>query len=212
MTIKSVAVVVLMLALSTSIHADIVTHGRLTTDDATDYITDSSTGRIYKRFGSVNLNYEDTISAVSAGGIYEEWSIATSDIADDFYSAALGVETTPCTGASAYMSNCGTISGWVDGDFGANINGGKDSFWYLSTYDTPNRVEYPIALAYFKNDGVILDVDDWYTTDELDKYFDYSLNALLYQDTAIVPVPAAVWLFSSGLIGLIGVARRKARE
>ena len=27
---------------------------------------------------------------------------------------------------------------------------------------------------------------------------------------AVVPVPAAVWLFSSGLIGLIGVARRKA--
>ena len=29
--------------------------------------------------------------------------------------------------------------------------------------------------------------------------------------TSVVPVPAAVWLFGSGLIGLIGVARRKAR-
>jgi len=28
---------------------------------------------------------------------------------------------------------------------------------------------------------------------------------------AVVPVPAAVWLFGSGLIGLIGVARRKVR-
>lgn len=27
--------------------------------------------------------------------------------------------------------------------------------------------------------------------------------------TAVVPIPAAVWLFGSGLIGLIGVARRK---
>jgi len=27
-----------------------------------------------------------------------------------------------------------------------------------------------------------------------------------------VPVPAAVWLFGSGLIGLIGIARRKARD
>ena len=26
----------------------------------------------------------------------------------------------------------------------------------------------------------------------------------------VVPIPAAVWLFGSGLIGLIGVARRKA--
>jgi len=29
--------------------------------------------------------------------------------------------------------------------------------------------------------------------------------------TAVVPVPAAVWLFGSGLLGLIGIARRKAR-
>ena len=26
-----------------------------------------------------------------------------------------------------------------------------------------------------------------------------------------VPVPAAAWLFGSGLLGLVGVARRKAR-
>ncbi len=30
-----------------------------------------------------------------------------------------------------------------------------------------------------------------------------------YNSTAVVPVPAAVWLFGSGLIGLVGVARRK---
>jgi len=29
-------------------------------------------------------------------------------------------------------------------------------------------------------------------------------------DITAVPVPAAVWLFGSGLIGLVGVARRKA--
>lgn len=29
-------------------------------------------------------------------------------------------------------------------------------------------------------------------------------------DLTAVPVPAAVWLFGSGLIGLVGVARRKA--
>ncbi|MCP4042838.1 MAG: VPLPA-CTERM sorting domain-containing protein, partial [Gammaproteobacteria bacterium] len=28
-------------------------------------------------------------------------------------------------------------------------------------------------------------------------------------DVSAVPVPAAVWLFGSGLIGLLGVARRK---
>ena len=33
---------------------------------------------------------------------------------------------------------------------------------------------------------------------------------ILEVDVQVVPVPAAVWLFGSGLIGLIGVARRKA--
>ena len=30
-----------------------------------------------------------------------------------------------------------------------------------------------------------------------------------YADFTVVPVPAAVWLFGSGLLGLIGIARRK---
>ena len=35
------------------------------------------------------------------------------------------------------------------------------------------------------------------------------LKSVLTIETRIVPVPAAVWLFGSGLIGLIGVARKK---
>ena len=39
--------------------------------------------------------------------------------------------------------------------------------------------------------------------------FTESLPYSLVISTSAVPVPAAVWLFGSGLIGLIGVARRK---
>ena len=35
---------------------------------------------------------------------------------------------------------------------------------------------------------------------------------LAFHVVSTVPVPAAVWLFSSGLIGLIGIARRKTRN
>ena len=34
-------------------------------------------------------------------------------------------------------------------------------------------------------------------------------NANFDFETAVVPVPAAVWLFGSGLLGLVGVARRR---
>lgn len=35
-------------------------------------------------------------------------------------------------------------------------------------------------------------------------------NVSIVTDVSAVPVPAAVWLFGSGLLGLVGVARRKA--
>lgn len=35
----------------------------------------------------------------------------------------------------------------------------------------------------------------------------FKISSLTY--TTVVPVPAAIWLFSSGLLGLIGIARRK---
>lgn len=41
-------------------------------------------------------------------------------------------------------------------------------------------------------------------------YFDIgSGNSMYVNSVSAVPVPAAVWLFGSGLIGLIGIARRK---
>jgi len=36
-------------------------------------------------------------------------------------------------------------------------------------------------------------------------------HSLTLTNISSVPVPAAVWLFGSGLLGLIGVARRKVR-
>ncbi|WJW75856.1 VPLPA-CTERM sorting domain-containing protein [Thiohalobacter sp. IOR34] len=42
---------------------------------------------------------------------------------------------------------------------------------------------------------------------------DYALNITMSQmvNVSAVPVPAAVWLFASGLVGLVGVARRRVR-
>ena len=58
-----------------------------------------------------------------------------------------------------------------------------------------------------------LSAGDWYVTPifYVDGAFDSQLTTLLplFSVTA-VPVPATVWLFGSGLIGLIGIAKRKA--
>lgn len=39
----------------------------------------------------------------------------------------------------------------------------------------------------------------------------FNANFSVNQDVAPVPVPAAVWLFGSGLLGLVGIARRKKK-
>ena len=44
---------------------------------------------------------------------------------------------------------------------------------------------------------------------DADRYVDYFDESVYGADPMATPVPAAVWLFGSGLVGLIGVARRK---
>jgi len=48
----------------------------------------------------------------------------------------------------------------------------------------------------FKNGALSLENDD--------------VAFITYVDTSIVPIPPALWLFGSGLLGLIGIARKKA--
>ena len=43
------------------------------------------------------------------------------------------------------------------------------------------------------------------------RIYSRALSPTEIQELAAVPLPAAIWLFGSGLIGLIGAARRKVR-
>ena len=81
--------------------------------------------------------------------------------------------------------------------------------------------------AVFSGDGIDVKHDDLLTVLGVDlntqfEFFSFSLgydfdldgNATAIStdiiNASVVPVPAAVWLFGSGLIGLVGVARRRA--
>jgi len=52
-------------------------------------------------------------------------------------------------------------------------------------------------------------MDDLSATTAVDDFVSSNYNVRPYASFTVVPVPAAVWLFGSGLIGLIGIARRK---
>ena len=68
----------------------------------------------------------------------------------------------------------------------------------------PSDLLNPLRIASFDRTIGELTFDDagnLYTIDNVDNRSIIKLSA--------VPIPAAVWLFGSGLIGLIGIARRK---
>lgn len=206
----------IFLALSTNVNATTYTYGNLTSDDTTDFITNTVTSREYLRFDTFNLSYADTLAAVGTGGLYDGWSVATSDVADDFYSAILGVGSTSCSGPnlSGTLQPCGFVSGWVEGAFGDSFNSVEDYFWYLSTNDTPNRNEYEVGFGYIDDFGLVGDYDDWTSgidTDIFNGHDIYRMNAMVYRDVpSPVPAPAAAWLFGSALFGFFGFSRRKA--
>jgi hypothetical protein len=86
------------------------------------------------------------------------------------------------------------FGGPVEYDFGSNpLLAGETSRWMF--VGDPNN-----DLVVFGNWGAQLMV-----LDPADKQFSIPFNSYV----TFIPVPAAVWLFASGLIGLIGVARRK---
>ena len=83
-----------------------------------------------------------------------------------------------------------------DGDSDANI-----SFLYLIPEFSPWESRVSISFNSLSPDDI-----NWSSSGAND------MGSWVYRDTNFlsqVPIPAAVWLFGSGLIGLVGVARRK---
>jgi len=75
---------------------------------------------------------------------------------------------------------------------------------YIETLSDTGSIWYDISDFY--PDGV---VD--YTASATNAYLDFeSIDIYMEYEPVVVPVPAALWLFGSGLIGLVAVARRKA--
>jgi len=89
---------------------------------------------------------------------------------------------------------------WVDGNYflavTADFNQGVDAFGNFSSDWS------------FQSDEFILGTP-W------DSFYGQSFTSFGYAvttfGTTVVPVPAAVWLFGSGLLGLVGIARRRSQ-
>ncbi len=204
--------VVLFLAVFNPAHAAIITYGSLTTNDdgSTNIITDTLNNYEWLRFDVLApLTYAETLSALDTqdgGG----WMIAGQTQAVQFLDALFNPVENFCTTSLTGTTGCGLLPSYTDGDLGNNSFQGSDQAWFES--DTGNAGKVAIfddAVVIMSADGITISETNEFSSSG--SFADQPVTWLVYRDVSQVPVPPAVILFSTGLLGLIGAVRRKHR-
>ena len=125
-----------------------------------------------------------------------------------------------CDSQSVSMSFGYNCTGSEMGNLFYNVLGGSagDSLTttHNSNYNFFSNIQPISSFSYWSATGYAPDAEKaWgFSTDDGiqaigDKSYYFYAWAVQSGDVSAVPVPAAVWLFGSGLLGLIGVAKRK---
>jgi len=129
----------------------------------------------------------------TASGQFDDSAISTGII--DFTSATNNMNIT--FGNTVYTDDMDVFGG---ANMYFTASGIFDGIDYLS-----------ILNPEFRSTGFAGGPTDVYGTvsQELELYVDGTWNVDSYVQTSAVPIPAAIWLFGSGLIGLVGIGRRK---
>jgi len=158
----------------------------------------------------VNRYLSTSNAAASTIGLLTGGQLRAFKNADVYLAAANGLGTNltgtngsstalPSDGAAYVANNMG--DNWVgNANFSSMANvGTAQNFFQLSTVGTGSTTK--IAVAQYQNlDGAAA----WNLA------ADGTLTYATAPAPSAVPVPAALWLLGSGLIGMVGVARRKA--
>jgi hypothetical protein len=103
-----------------------------------------------------------------------------------------------CTISSVYP-DCTIQTGWGLSNVGPFSNLQSNNYWSATEYapsNTSNAWIFSLTYGYTEPNAKTVDLYAW------------AVNAGDV-GAAVVPLPAAVWLFGTGLLGLIGIARRK---
>ena len=131
------------------------------------------------------------------------------------------LSTVPVDPSSVLSFNTQVASYITDANFGvfATADEGLTENWVAnipendpSHFDTPgllgNGLVAPVPLG--EEGDIFVAQFGFFGTDEfvLDPFV-LSADGTLSYGATVIPVPAAAWLFGSGLIGLVGVARRR---
>ncbi len=148
---------------------------------------------------TVGGNYSvDTSSLADATSLMLVDVFATGGIGD--VDGTIGIDTPPGTGGSMNLASFAPVTNFF------TVAG-----WQLDT-SSLYILDQTAGLLNLMGKGVLsgngFDATDVTWSFSSSSTTSYSMTVA--SAVATVPVPAAVWLFGSGLLGLVGIARRKA--
>lgn len=200
--------------------AAIVDHGA--------YLTDTTTGLDWLDLTeTANMSYNMVSAELAAGGTLEGWRYATRAEVGDLWSA-FGGDSNYYSGWSTQNDGlfdaiaplmgdlyCGTVwcpevgagfSHWITADFASAQDVAND-------HHNPKVVvegERAVAILYdyiYRVESATQDYAHLTQVTIADDFANGEFGSALVRISAI-PVPAAIWLFGSGLLGIAAVARR----
>jgi hypothetical protein len=153
--------------------------------------------------GSAPISSGANIEQMTVGNLGTALLAFTSDIS---YLTTNGY----ATGGSVFTWANGSNGGNVWGAGGASANGGSTNFYNQGNGASQAGIALgsSTGLYGFTGNGGTGQLESYVLGDNLTLSSTGALS--ISSATSPVPLPAAVWLFGSGLLGLLGVGRRRA--
>jgi hypothetical protein len=149
---------------------------------------------------------------ISSGGTIEQMTVGNLGTALLAFNSDITYLTTNgyATGGSVFTWANGSAGGNVWGAGGASANGGSTNFYNQGNGASQAGIALgsSTGLYGFTGNGGTGQLESYVLGDNLTLSSAGALS--ISSATSPVPLPAAVWLFGSGLLGLLGVGRRRA--
>jgi hypothetical protein len=215
---KLITKIALAVALTaSSVASAAVITGSLSYDSSTDIITDTATTTTYLGWDVLaELTYAETLAEIASGATYDDYHIASQAEAYTFYHAARGT----LTDVGTYFS-FGTFD-VVDGvPFGDNDGTLFDSAWFLSDVMSADPSVFRVGMLGIEQGstddfGFVENFDtstgsDLYSCDGPCSLDPISWLLVSNDVSADMPEPSVILLMGLGLLGMVGVNRRKVK-
>ena len=227
MGFKSISLAAIALVLSTGINASVIEldyasagDGLITRDvdnakewfdvAATTGLSANDAESLYAGAGFRLATANEVVDLFISAGIDEILDVAVwppETVFGDFVFSEITYNDKNVSSAEgkAAVANLMALLGYTETAFGGTFNlqgylTDEDSDGLVSTAFLREASPYFDAMAHINYAGDYFDPDNSSI---------YQGSMLIRDAVTVVPIPAALWLFGSGLIGLVGVARRK---